>query len=106
MDTKVLITDPAKCNGCKECQIACSRKHTGLETGEQSRIHVLQAGSGDFYLPITCQHCESPSCMAVCPEGAIYKDEDEWKTLLIPVEDIQRDVLVKIPKLDLFAKTK
>ena len=38
--------------------------------------------------------------------GAIYKTNDEWKTLHIPVEDIQRDVLVKIPKLDLFAKTK
>ena len=38
--------------------------------------------------------------------GVIYKDEEEWKTLHIPVEDIQRDVLVKIPKLDLFAKTK
>ena len=38
--------------------------------------------------------------------GAIYKDEDEWKALQIPVEDIRRDVLVKIPKLDLFAKTK
>ena len=38
--------------------------------------------------------------------GAIYKTDDEWKTLQIPVEDIQRDVLVKIPKLDLFAKTK
>ena len=38
--------------------------------------------------------------------GAVYKDEDEWKTLQIPVEDIQRDVLVKLPRLDLFAKTK
>jgi len=38
--------------------------------------------------------------------GAVYKDEDEWKALQIPVEDIRRDVLVKIPKLDLFAKTK
>ena len=38
--------------------------------------------------------------------GVIYKTEEEWKTLKIPVEDIQRDVLVKIPKLDLFAKTK
>ena len=38
--------------------------------------------------------------------GAVYKDEEEWKTLQIPVEDIQRDVLVKIPKLDLLAKTK
>ena len=75
MDTKVLVTDPTKCNGCKECQIACSRKHTGLDTGEFSRIHVLEAGKGDFFLPITCQHCENPSCMAVCPEKAIYKDE-------------------------------
>ena len=38
--------------------------------------------------------------------GAIYKTEEEWKTLQIPVEDIQRDVLVKIPKLDLLSKTK
>jgi hypothetical protein len=38
--------------------------------------------------------------------GAVYKTDEEWKALQIPVEDIQRDVLVKIPKLDLFAKTK
>ena len=38
--------------------------------------------------------------------GAVYKTEDEWKTMHIPVEDIQRDVLVKLPRLDLFAKTK
>ena len=38
--------------------------------------------------------------------GAIYKTDDEWKGLQIPVEDIQRDVLVKLPRLDLFAKTK
>ena len=37
--------------------------------------------------------------------GVVYKDEEEWKALQIPVEDIRRDVLVKIPKLDLFAKT-
>ena len=38
--------------------------------------------------------------------GVIYKDEEEWKALNIPVEDIRRDVLVKMPRLDLFAKTK
>ena len=38
--------------------------------------------------------------------GALYKTEEEWKTLQIPVEDIQIDDLVKIPNLDLFAKTK
>jgi len=38
--------------------------------------------------------------------GVIYKTNEEWKALNIPVEDIQQDVLVKVPKLDLFAKTK
>jgi len=38
--------------------------------------------------------------------GAVYKTDEEWKSLNIPAEQIQRDVLVKIPKLDLFAKTK
>jgi hypothetical protein len=38
--------------------------------------------------------------------GTIYKTDDEWKGLQIPTEDIQRDVLVKLPRLDLFAKTK
>jgi len=38
--------------------------------------------------------------------GAIYKTEEEWKSLNIPIEDIQQDVLVRLPKLDLLAKTK
>ena len=38
--------------------------------------------------------------------GAVYKTDEEWKAVNIPAEQIQRDVLVKIPKLDLFAKTK
>jgi len=38
--------------------------------------------------------------------GVVYSTEEEWKALNIPEEDIQRDVMVKIPTLDLFAKTK
>ena len=38
--------------------------------------------------------------------GTVYKTDEEWKALSIPAEQIQRDVLVKIPKLDLLAKTK
>ena len=36
--------------------------------------------------------------------GEIYKDEEAAKG--VPAEDIQRDVLVKMPRLDLFGKTK
>ena len=38
--------------------------------------------------------------------GEIYKDEEALKTANIPQDDVQRDVLVKMPKLDLFSKTK
>ena len=38
--------------------------------------------------------------------GVVYKNEEEWKGLGIDPTNIQRDVLVKMPRLDLFAKTK
>ena len=38
--------------------------------------------------------------------GVIYKDDEEWKGLGIDPTHIQRDILVKMPTLDLLAKTK
>ena len=38
--------------------------------------------------------------------GEKYTTEDEWKNKGINPEDIKRDVIVEVPKLDLFAKTK
>ena len=38
--------------------------------------------------------------------GEQYSTEEEWKAKGINVEDIQRDVTVTLPRLDLFAKTK
>jgi|TARA_R110002020_G_scaffold94446_1_gene227257 hypothetical protein len=38
--------------------------------------------------------------------GIEYKDEEALKAANIPEEDVQRDVTVMMPRLDLFAKTK
>ena len=38
--------------------------------------------------------------------GVVYKNEEEWKGLKVDPANIQRDVRVKLPRLDLFAKTK
>ncbi len=38
--------------------------------------------------------------------GVVYKDEQEWKTLGIDPAQIQRDVKITLPRLDLLAKTK
>jgi len=38
--------------------------------------------------------------------GQIYKDEEALKAANIPEEDVQRDVTVIMPPLDLIGKTK
>ena len=38
--------------------------------------------------------------------GVIYKDDEEWKALGIDHTLIKRDVLVEMPRLDLYGKTK
>jgi hypothetical protein len=38
--------------------------------------------------------------------GVIYKDEAEWKGLGIDPKDVQVDVKIQAPSLDLLAKTK
>ena len=38
--------------------------------------------------------------------GEVYKDEEALKAANIPEEDVQRDVTVIMPSLDLFGKTK
>ena len=38
--------------------------------------------------------------------GEQYMSDDEWKSKGIPSEDIQKDVTVVMPSLDLLGKTK
>ena len=38
--------------------------------------------------------------------GVVYKDDEEWKRLGIDPSLIKRDVLVQMPRLDLYGKTK
>ncbi len=75
--SKILFVNPAKCDGCKECETACSAKHDGVGEPDAMRIQILSFdGHNGFYLPMTCQQCEKPPCMSVCPKEAIYRDEE------------------------------
>ena len=38
--------------------------------------------------------------------GVIYKDDEEWKALGVEPSLIKRDVVVEMPRLDLYGKTK
>ena len=51
-------------------------------------------------------HAKTKTIIKHKKTGEHYSTEEEWKAKGINVEDIRRDVIVTLPKLDLFAKTK
>jgi len=72
---KILMIDPLKCNGCKECENACALAHTGNSKIPKKRIEVLCASNGEqVFVPTTCRQCTDAPCMSVCPRKAISRD--------------------------------
>ena len=87
---KVFVIDPAKCNGCCNCQIACKDEHVGNAGMPYAQP---QPDSGHFWLKVDekvrgsvpkvkvsyivrlCQHCGNAPCMAAAPE-AVYRRDD------------------------------
>lgn len=86
--------DTSTCLGCKTCQIACKDKND-LEVGQLWR-HVKEVEGGGYvergdqvipniyayWISISCNHCENPKCVKVCPTGASYKREEDGLVLI------------------------
>lgn len=72
--------DASRCSGCRACQVACKDRND-LPVGILYR-HVKSYEVGDYpsvamyNYSHTCNHCEAPACVANCPTGAMYIDED------------------------------
>jgi len=84
--------DGSSCIGCKACHIACQEKNH-LSPAILWR-KVFNYGGGDwlrdanhpgrflpsnvfsYHISISCNHCQNPKCMEVCPTAAISKRED------------------------------
>jgi nitrate reductase / nitrite oxidoreductase, beta subunit len=52
-----------------------------LSEDERERFFALQ-NIVFFYLPRICNHCLNPSCLAACPQGAIYKRGEDGIVLV------------------------
>ncbi len=87
-DQKVLLYDPAKCTGCRYCEVACSYYHFKEFSLEKAHLHVqFDEKNGDFEA-IYCQHCDEPVCVAACPSEAAVKIEDTGLVRINPMKCI------------------
>ena len=81
--------ESSKCIGCFACEVACKqenniRPHVDEEPGSTGprwrRVYEYESGSYPQvrvrYISLSCLHCAKPPCMAVCPSGAISKDNE------------------------------
>jgi len=82
MEKLYYIVDIDRCWGCKSCQTACLTEH-GYEPKSGWPIEVFRieniSEKGEAacdFVPVLCQHCDSPACLAVCGPGVISKGED------------------------------
>lgn len=73
--------DSSRCIGCFACEVACRLEHglpAQVRTIRAIEIGPIEKGSelSLTFQPSTCFHCETPSCVSVCPKGAMQKRKD------------------------------
>ncbi|WP_205437636.1 cytochrome c nitrite reductase Fe-S protein [Edwardsiella tarda] len=74
-----MVYDETRCIGCTACMEAC-REVNQVPEGV-SRLAILRSDPiGSFpevkyrFFRHSCQHCDSPPCVEVCPTGASFRD--------------------------------
>jgi formate dehydrogenase iron-sulfur subunit len=73
---KALLLDISICIGCNACQAGCKTENK-LPADEEKYLSLtaftaLDTFNGKFVRRL-CQHCEVPTCVSVCPVGALEK---------------------------------
>ncbi len=73
---KIIIADPARCTGCRTCEMVCSVKKVGMVNPARARIQVVRFEEYVLEMPMVCQQCETAPCMNACPVKAIERDHE------------------------------
>jgi Fe-S-cluster-containing hydrogenase component 2 len=84
LSEKIILLNPAKCTGCRRCELACSFSKEKIFNPAQSRIRLLRIKETEKTVPVVCQQCTTPLCTYVCPTKAITKDEETGLVTINP----------------------
>jgi formate dehydrogenase iron-sulfur subunit len=73
-----ILIDTTMCIGCYACE-AADAERWGEPVPEQHTLSSVQRTAvlqvDDTYLPRLCMHCTDPTCVSVCPVGALKKTD-------------------------------
>ncbi len=74
----VMVVDLAKCRNALKCQDACNKHHYITGHNAWLKVYKMQESkdTAPYWMPMTCQHCDKPACVTVCPVDATFKRRD------------------------------
>lgn len=74
----VMVVDLAKCKNALKCQNACNKYHYVTGDNAWLKVYIMQESkdTAPYWMPMTCQHCDKPACVTVCPVDATFKRRD------------------------------
>lgn len=75
-----MVIDKQTCVGCNACTIACLSKNGNPPGVYYSKVLISEVGSyPDTWVdnvPVLCNQCSNPACVAACPTGATSQRDD------------------------------
>ncbi len=79
--------DQSRCSGCKTCVVACKDwNNVNPGVANWRRVTFVEQGvfpdARSYQLSMSCNHCEVPACMEVCPVDAITKRVEDGVVLV------------------------
>jgi molybdopterin-containing oxidoreductase family iron-sulfur binding subunit len=74
----VMVIDLSRCRNARKCVAACQGAHHLRPYEYHINTLVMQESENTpaYYMPKTCQHCDNPPCVSVCPVDATFKRQD------------------------------
>ena len=74
----VMVIDLARCRNARKCVEVCQRMHNLPSEDEWIKVFYMKDSedTAPYWFPKPCFHCNSPSCVNVCPVGATFKRLD------------------------------